>query len=118
MAGLRRVSFQRDTEFAALGGQLYLDTHAAELNCSSHVALKGLIRSHPRFRFFANFQAQPQLAIVTNTLGSLIVELWLFCWPSHLVSGDRPFHCGLHPSRAGLRVPREEYCNEVKDELA
>ena len=26
-----------------------------------------------RFRFFANFQAQPQLAIITNTLGSLIV---------------------------------------------
>ncbi|CAK9093624.1 Polycystin-2 (Polycystic kidney disease 2 protein homolog) [Durusdinium trenchii] len=27
------------------------------------------------FRFFANFQAQPQLAIITNTLGSLIVEI-------------------------------------------
>ena len=30
-----------------------------------------------RFRFFANFQAQPQLAIITNTLGSLIVVSWL-----------------------------------------
>ena len=30
----------------------------------------------PRFRFFANFQAQPQLAIITNTLGSLIVAPW------------------------------------------
>ena len=29
-----------------------------------------------RFRFFANFQAQPQLAIITNTLGSLIVVSW------------------------------------------
>mmetsp|Transcript_4630 Transcript_4630/g.10874 ORF Transcript_4630/g.10874 Transcript_4630/m.10874 type:complete len:807 (-) Transcript_4630:130-2550(-) len=27
------------------------------------------------FRFFANFKAQPQLAIITNTLGALIVEI-------------------------------------------